>query len=67
LALGLIIAIHSLPNGLTPVDPVTPLVLLLSRYVELLEKDTIKFGFSSRDYVLLNDKVQVPEEEEPAA
>jgi len=25
------------------------------RYVELLEKDVIKFGFSSRDYVLLTD------------
>jgi len=24
------------------------------RYVELLEKDVVKFGFSSRDYVLLH-------------
>ncbi|XP_067945988.1 smad nuclear-interacting protein 1-like [Watersipora subatra] len=29
------------------------------RYVELLEKDTIKFGFSSRDYVILHDNVDV--------
>ncbi|CAH1228359.1 SNIP1 [Branchiostoma lanceolatum] len=26
-----------------------------SRYVELLEKDVVKFGFSSREYVLLHD------------
>lgn len=26
------------------------------RYVELIEKDVIKFGFSSREYVLLHDK-----------
>ena len=26
------------------------------RYVELLERDVIKFGLSSREYVLLNDK-----------
>ncbi|KIY95804.1 smad nuclear-interacting protein 1 [Monoraphidium neglectum] len=27
-----------------------------SRYVELLERDVIKFGLSSREYVLLNEK-----------
>ena len=26
------------------------------RYVELREKDVLKFGFSTREYVLLNDK-----------
>lgn len=26
------------------------------RYVELLERDVIRFGLSSREYVLLNDK-----------
>ena len=25
------------------------------RYVELREKDVVKFGYSSRDYVLLHD------------
>jgi len=29
------------------------------RYVELLEKDVLKFGFSSREYVLLHDNVKV--------
>ncbi|XP_002740817.1 smad nuclear-interacting protein 1-like [Saccoglossus kowalevskii] len=29
-----------------------------SRYVELREKDVIKFGFSSREYVILHDKSQ---------
>ena len=29
-----------------------------SRYVELMEKDVIKFGFSSREYVILHDKSQ---------
>lgn len=32
------------------------------RYVELLEKDVLKFGFSSREYVLLNEKSQDDEE-----
>ncbi|XP_070568489.1 smad nuclear interacting protein 1-like [Ptychodera flava] len=27
-----------------------------SRYVELMEKDMLKFGFSSREYVILHDK-----------
>ncbi|XP_078001558.1 smad nuclear-interacting protein 1-like [Glandiceps talaboti] len=27
-----------------------------SRYVELIEKDVVKFGFSSREYVMLHDK-----------
>jgi hypothetical protein len=26
------------------------------RYIELLERDVIRFGLSSREYVLLNDK-----------
>ena len=26
------------------------------RYVELLEKDVIRFGYSSREYVLLHDQ-----------
>jgi smad nuclear-interacting protein 1 len=28
------------------------------RYVELFEKDVLKFGFSSREYVLLHDQSQ---------
>ncbi|XP_057297067.1 smad nuclear-interacting protein 1-like [Hydractinia symbiolongicarpus] len=32
------------------------------RYVELLEKDVLKFGFSSREYVLLHEKSQDDEE-----
>lgn len=42
------------------------------KYVELLEKDVIKFGFSSREYVLLHENSKeeildddVIEEEEP--
>jgi len=31
------------------------------RYVELMEKDVIKFGFSSREYVLLHDKSNTDE------
>ena len=31
------------------------------RYVELLEKDVIKFGYSSREYVLLHDKTNTAE------
>lgn len=27
----------------------------VQRYVELIEKDVVKFGFSSREYVLLHD------------
>jgi len=36
------------------------------RYVELREKDVLKFGFSSREYVLLHDQSQVdlPEDAE---
>lgn len=33
------------------------------RYVELIEKDVIKFGFSSREYVLLHDKSNTQEVE----
>ena len=32
------------------------------RYVELIEKDTIKFGFSSRDYVILHDNMETSPE-----
>lgn len=34
------------------------------RYVELLEKDVVKFGFSSREYVLMHDKVDTSELED---
>ena len=34
------------------------------RYVELLEKDVIKFGYSSREYVLLHDSSDTTELEE---
>ena len=34
------------------------------RYVELMEKDVIKFGYSSREYVLLHDKSNTDELEE---
>ena len=34
------------------------------RYVELLEKDVIKFGFSSREYVLMHDQIKTEEVEE---
>ena len=34
------------------------------RYVELFEKDVIKFGFSSREYVLLHDKSDTSELQE---
>ena len=34
------------------------------RYVELIEQDVIKFGFSSRDYVLLHDKSEIDEEDD---
>jgi smad nuclear-interacting protein 1 len=32
------------------------------RYVELMEKDVLKFGFSSREYVLLHDNVKISDE-----
>ncbi|ESO94865.1 hypothetical protein LOTGIDRAFT_117888 [Lottia gigantea] len=31
------------------------------RYVELFEKDVVKFGYSSREYVILHDKVDTSE------
>lgn len=31
------------------------------KYVELLEKDVVKFGFSSREYVLLHENSQEDE------
>lgn len=37
------------------------------RYVELMEKDVIKFGFSSREYVLLHDKSSTAEVESDAS
>ena len=44
------------------------------KYVELLEKDVVKFGFSSREYVLLHEASkdeaeddEVADEEAPAA
>ena len=37
------------------------------RYVELLEKDVIKFGYSSREYVLLHDSSDTTELEEDSS
>ncbi|XP_071955351.1 smad nuclear-interacting protein 1-like [Antedon mediterranea] len=34
------------------------------RYVELFEKDVVKFGYSSREYVLLHEKTSVDESDE---
>jgi len=34
------------------------------KYVQLLEKDVLKFGFSSREYVLLHDQSKEAEEED---
>lgn len=34
------------------------------RYVELIEKDVVKFGFSSREYVVLHEQVKGGEEED---
>lgn len=34
-----------------------------SRYVELMEKDLIKFGFSTREYILLHEHSHDSEEE----
>lgn len=34
------------------------------RYHELFEKDVLKFGFSSREYVLMNEKSATDDEEE---
>jgi len=48
------------PNGTflngVPVEP--------QRYIELKEKDVVKFAFSSRDYVLLHDKSKDEEDDE---
>ena len=35
------------------------------RYVQLLEKDVLKFGFSSREYVMLHDQSKEEQEEDP--
>ena len=37
------------------------------RYIELMEKDVIKFGFSSREYVLLHDNSDTTELEEDSS
>lgn len=37
------------------------------KYVELLEKDVIKFGFSSREYVLLHENSQEDQEDDNVA
>ena len=34
------------------------------KYVELLEKDVIKFGFSSREYVLLHENSKDEDEDD---
>ncbi|XP_078384623.1 smad nuclear-interacting protein 1-like isoform X2 [Oculina patagonica] len=36
------------------------------RFYELKEKDVLKFGFSTREYVILTEKSQETEEDEPA-
>ena len=35
------------------------------RYIELVEKDVLKFGFSSREYVLLHDQSKEGDEDDP--
>ena len=35
--------------------------LFLSRYYELRERDVVKFGFSTREYVLLHEKSDTQE------
>ena len=35
------------------------------RYVQVMEKDVLKFGFSSREYVLLHDQSKEQEDEDP--
>lgn len=35
------------------------------RYIQIMEKDVLKFGFSSREYVLLHDQSKEFEEEDP--
>ena len=37
----------------------------LFRYVQLMEKDVLKFGFSSREYVMLHDQSKEEQEEDP--
>jgi len=36
------------------------------RFYELKEKDVLKFGFSTREYVILTEKSQDMDEDEPA-
>ena len=35
------------------------------KYVEVLEKDVLKFGFSSREYVVLHDQSKESEQDDP--
>ena len=35
------------------------------KYVQLMEKDVLKFGFSSREYVMLHDQSKEEQEEDP--
>lgn len=35
------------------------------KYVQVMEKDVLKFGFSSREYVLLHDQSKETEEDDP--
>eukprot|EP00042_Codosiga_hollandica_P036363 m.277337 g.277337 ORF g.277337 m.277337 type:complete len:62 (-) comp54872_c0_seq2:116-301(-) len=35
------------------------------RYYELREKDVLKFGFSTREYVFLSEDTSVPGEQSP--
>ena len=35
------------------------------KYVELRERDVLKFGFSSREYVMLHDQCKEDEGEDP--
>ncbi len=35
------------------------------KYVQVMEKDVLKFGFSSREYVLLHDQSKECEEDDP--
>lgn len=37
------------------------------KYVQLMEKDVLKFGFSSREYVMLHDQSKEEQEEDPGA
>jgi len=49
---GLVLSSLSPPH--TPTTATT--TATTCRYIELLERDVIKFGLSTREYVLLNEK-----------